>query len=244
MPSAAPESPEKAARRAEALRQYRILDTPPEELFDDLTLLASTICSTPIALISLVATDRQWFKSKVGIDVDGTSLENSFCKHELDQTEFLVVPDAKKDERFAENPLVTNDPSIRFYAGARLIGIEGVPIGRLCTVDHVPRELSEAQLTALGALARQVMALMELRRVAALLHDALDEKQAAVAEVKRLQGLLPICCYCKKVRDDTDYWHTVEKYISDHAEVRFSHGVCPDCEERAMRDMGLLPKES
>ena len=236
------ENPEAAARRVEALRQYRILDTPAEAAFDDLTILASTICGTPMATITLLDADRQWFKSKLGIEGTETPLEPAFCRYELDQPAMLVVPDAKQDERFAENPFVTGDPNIRFYAGARLVSIEGIPIGRICAIDRVPRQLTEAQRNALEALARQTMALMEARRVAALLNEALDEKMVAVAAVKELQGLLPICCYCKKVRDDEDYWHHVEQYISAHAEVRFSHGICPDCEERAMRDMGLSPK--
>jgi len=239
------ESSEAIARRAEALRQYRILDTPAEAIFDDLTLLASTICDTPMASLTFIDDEckRQWFKSTVGLEGGETALEPSFCRHDLDHEDMLVVTDAENDTRFSSNPFVTGTPGIRFYAGARLVSIEGVPIGRLCTIDRVPRELTEPQRDALNALARQVMALMEARRIAWLLHEALAEKEVAVAAVKTLQGLLPICCYCKKVRDDSAYWHTVEEYISAHAEVRFSHGICPDCKDRALRDMGLVPKE-
>lgn len=208
--------------RLEALRQYQILDTPPEQAYDDFTLLASYICGVPIALISLVDVDRQWFKSKVGLAVNETARDISFCGHTILGHETLVVNDALCDERFVNNPLVTADPRIRFYAGAPLITPEGYALGSLCVIDRQPRELSEVQKTALEALARQVVAQLELRRVSANLAVALEK-------IKLMEGLIPICSYCKGIRDDQGYWSTVEKFIKQHSSVEFTHGICNQC---------------
>lgn len=137
--------PDNEAARLEALRQYKILDTAPEEAFDDLTALSAHICEAPIALITLVDTDQQWFKSKVGLTVAETSLDDSFCAHVTLQPDLFTVRDALKDECFADNPLMTSEPCIRFYAGAPLVTSEGYALGTLCVVDHVPRELSSEQ---------------------------------------------------------------------------------------------------
>jgi GAF domain-containing protein len=162
--------------RIVALDKYAILDTDPEPPFDDLTLLASFVCNTPIALISLVDEDRQWFKSRVGINASETSRDIAFCSTAILQSDVFVVPDALADERFRDNPLVTSDPHVRFYAGAPLINEDGYALGTLCVVDRAPRELAPDQREALKALSRLVLAQLEFRRNLILLKEALTDR--------------------------------------------------------------------
>jgi two-component system NtrC family sensor kinase len=165
--------------RLRALRAYKILDTKPEELFDELTQLAALICGVPISLISLLDTDRQWFKSRFGLDLQETPRAQAFCTHAIMQPEMFVVPDAAKDERFAQNPLVTGDPHIRFYAGAPLATRDGHLLGTLCVIDRQPHTLTDAQKKALEILSNLVVANIELRHDLQELKDALAVREAA-----------------------------------------------------------------
>jgi anti-sigma regulatory factor (Ser/Thr protein kinase) len=183
--------------RLAALRSYRILDTEPEQPFDDLALLASEICGTPIALISLVDADRQWFKARKGFTATQTSRAMSFCSHAIEQRDLFVIHDAREDERFRHNPLVTGAPLVRFYAGAPLLTPEGHALGTLCVIDHVPRTLTPAQYEALDALRRQVEAQLELRRNLHELKAALAARDRAEADVTRLGSLIPYCSTCQ-----------------------------------------------
>ena len=149
--------------RLAALHRYRILDTDYEQAFDDLTYLASYICETPIATITLVDEKRQWFKSHIGVEKRESSREIAFCSYAILENELFVVEDAREDPRFSENILVTRDPKIRFYAGAQLLSDDGFPLGTLCVIDKKPRQLTGQQEKALWALTRQVQAQMELR---------------------------------------------------------------------------------
>jgi len=165
-----PTPPDNEKQRLEALESYQIMDSLPEEDFDELTKMASQICGTPIALITLVDNSRQWFKSKLGIDVQQTPRAHAFCAHTIiDPSGVMVVSNAKEDQRFAENPLVTGDPNIAFYAGISLLTPEGMPMGSLCVIDTIPRTLDEQQLWSLKVLGKQVIAQMELRKKLLLL---------------------------------------------------------------------------
>jgi GAF domain-containing protein len=179
--------PKNENKRLRVLWQYDILDTVPEEVFDDLTDLAARICGAPIALISLVDENRQWFKSKQGLTAVETSRDVSLCSHAILQRELFIIPDASKDPRFARNRLVVSDPKIRFYAGAPLITPDGHALGTLCVIDQVPRELTEDQKQALRLLARHVMVQLELRRHAkelARMHQDREELECSLRETK------------------------------------------------------------
>jgi diguanylate cyclase (GGDEF)-like protein len=158
--------PKNEALRLSVLHRYGILDTLAERSYDDIALLASHICETPIAVISLVDSDRQWFKSKVGLDINETPRDEAFCAHAILQPgNTLVVTDALEDVRFSDNPLVVGSDGVRFYAGSPLVSPTGEALGTVCVIDRKPRQLSEQQLAALQALSRQVIALLEMRRL-------------------------------------------------------------------------------
>jgi PAS domain S-box-containing protein len=181
-----PPLPTNETARLEALRRYDILDTVPEQEFDDLTSLAALICEAPIALVSFVDAKRQWFKSKIGVEASETPRDISFCAHAILTPELLVVPDALADERFRLNPLVVSEPKIRFYAGAPLVTHDGHALGTICVLDRVPRNLGQPEREALSALARLAVAELELRRSVSDLSKATQERRRAEQEIDQL----------------------------------------------------------
>jgi len=184
-----PPLPENEAARLEALRRYAILDTFPEQEFDDLARLAALVCGTPIALVSFVDANRQWFKARVGLDLPETPRDVSFCGHAILKPDLLVIPDALEDERFRLNPLVTGEPKIRFYAGAPLLAQDGHALGTICVLDRVPRDLNGAQREALKSLSRLAVAELELRRSVSDLSYAIRERRRAEKEIDQLFNL-------------------------------------------------------
>ncbi len=179
--------------RIDALKTYGILDSLPEKDYDDITQLASEICGTSVSLISLIDDKRQWFKSAHGIDVKETPRDFAFCTHAiLNPNEVFIVPDSRKDSRFADNPLVKEDPHVVFYAGVPLVNKDGFPLGSLCVVDNTTKELSESQLNALKSLAKQVVTLLELRKAnktlqtfKSLVEERNTELEAIVQTIKK-----------------------------------------------------------
>lgn len=166
-----PHIPANEQERLSALYEIGILDTMPEEDFDHITMIASELCQAPMSLVSIIDKERQWFKSAVGVNVTETPRELSFCAHAiLNPDELFVVPDSRKDERFHDNPYVTGEPHVAFYAGVPLVTESGHALGTLCVLDKKPKELSDHQKRSLRALANQAAALLELRRKSALLN--------------------------------------------------------------------------
>ena len=183
MPAAAPH-PDEAARLAK-LRSYDILDTDREPGFNDIARLAAQICDTPIAAISLIDRERQWFKAAVGMPVDETTRDLAFCAHTILQHEVLQVRDASVDARFADHPMVLDEPRIRFYAGAPIVTQDGHPLGAVCVIDRVQKTLSDEQRKALEALARLTMMLFELRHKARHSEELNRKLNSELAELRR-----------------------------------------------------------
>ncbi len=210
---------DKESHRLHTLQLYRILDTETERTFDNLAKLASSICEAPISVVSFVDDKRQWFKAKVGLSISETPKDQAFCAHAIQGDQVMIVEDATLDERFANNPLVIDEPRIRFYAGAPLIVADGERLGTLCVIDRKPRELTEMQLEALTVLRDSVVAQLELRKAA-------DDFIA-------LQSLLPICAWCRSVRTEGpggEQWMPLYEYMSGQKTV--THGICPGCRVR------------
>lgn len=185
-----PDIPENEADRLRSLRSYSILDSLPESDYDNITKLASQICKTPISLISLVDENRQWFKSRQGLDASETPRNDAFCAHAINKpNEVLVVNDAREDKRFIGNPLVDNKPPVIFYAGVPLTTDKGHSLGTLCVIDHKPNSLTKEQLEALESLSNQVMRLFELRKKASDLQESLDALNAKNSQLDRFASV-------------------------------------------------------
>ncbi len=202
-------------RRLATLDLYELLDTEAEASFDRLVILAALVCETPISLVSLLDADRQWFKARVGLEATETPIEHAFCLHAVQQDDIFVVNDASQDARFRDNPLVTSSPNIRFYAGAPLRMANGENVGTLCVIDRLPADLDDTQREALSTIRDSVVGLMELKRSA--------------AELERISSLLPLCAWCKSVKQEDDQWLSLQDYVERHPDV--THGICPTCSD-------------
>jgi GAF domain-containing protein len=209
------------ALRLKALRSYAVLDSEPDAAFDDITRLAASICGTTISLVSFVDEDRQWFLSRHGTELRQTDRCLAFCAHAIFEEELFEVPDARADSRFADNPLVTEDPKIRFYAGALLTSPDGQNLGTLCVIDSAPRTLTDDQRASLLALARQVSRLLDglvVRRQLA----------SALAALDAFDRQLPVCVVCDGLtfKDKT---MTLRTFVESHTPARFHPTVCAQC---------------
>ncbi len=186
-----PEIPKLEKERLVELNAYDILDTLPEEDYDDLTSIAAEICDTNISLVSLIDEQRQWFKSKHGLGADETPREYAFCAHAINNPkELFMVSDARKDERFHDNPLVVKDPHVTFYAGVPLVNEKGFALGTLCVIDDKPKTLSESQQKALKALGKQIMNILELRRKRMELELSVKSLELSNEELDRFASMV------------------------------------------------------
>ena len=225
-----PDIPINESERLKALSEYRILGTKPEENYDDITKIASLTCGTPIALLSLVDSDRQWFKAKVGIDAQETVRDWSFCAHAIHSSEPLIVEDALQDERFFDNPLVKGEPKIRLYAGFPLQNEENLRIGTLCVIDREPHGLTDIQLNVMESLSRQAVAFLELRKRSI----KLIESYCSLVDDG---SIISTCSYCRKAKDTDGHWLHLDRYLSKRTNLNFSHGICDLCIEEHFPDV-------
>lgn len=212
--------PDNEAQRLQTLRLYEILDSEPEPVFDDITTASAQIFGTPICLITLVDEGRQWFKSSYGLDVEQTDRDVAFCAHAILDDETFVVEDAQFDHRFSDNPLVTGEPGIRFYAGAPLAVAGNSRLGTLCVIDSTPRSIDPERLKILEVLRDAVVANLELRRLA----------RRPTAE----REMLSLCAWCTRVRDTrAQDWVYPDEFLQRHNDV--SHSICESCRDKMMK---------
>jgi GAF domain-containing protein len=205
--------------RLQELRLHRLLDTEAEAGFDSITALARRLLEVPIAAISLVDANRQWFKSRSGLDVESTPRDVAFCAHAILGSDLLVIPDAHEDSRFCNNPLVLGEPFVRFYAGAPIRMQGGLNLGTICIIDRRPRQLDAAQLDSLRLLQTLTQNLIDMRR--------------ARMDLEALRSMLPICSWCRSVQGESGEWIPLQDYISQSVSV--THSMCPPCHDREMR---------
>ena len=221
---------EEEEKRLKALAEYRILGTKPESCYDDITKIAALSCEVPISLMTLVDRNKQWFKSKVGLEISETKRDWSFCTHAIKEKSPLIIHDAFQDERFINNPLVTGDPKIRFYAGFPLRTLDGNKLGTLCVIDRKPGNLSPNQYQIMELLSKQIVSFLDLRKKSLNLLEALSN-------LHKQEGILSVCSYCREVKNNNGDWMHLEKYLSKISDIRFSHGVCDVCMEKHFPDV-------
>ncbi|MGI2905045.1 hybrid sensor histidine kinase/response regulator [Tolypothrix sp. VBCCA 56010] len=232
------------ARRLEALHQYQILDTPPEEVFDDLVFLAAQICGTAIALINFTDNKRHWFKAKVGLDVQQMPRDIGFCPFCIEQGETLVIPDTLADERYASDPVVTSEPYVRFYVGVPLITPGGEVIGTVCIVDSQPRQINDEQLEALKTISRLIVRQLESRRnLTELASIKTDYKQAKEALHESESTLVSFFDSAPMMMGTVELRYDDIKHISDNAASAKFFGVTPEAiKNRFASNMGVPQK--
>ncbi len=203
------------SRRLEVLRSFEILDTPPEDEFDSIVRAAAYIADVPIALISLVDESRQWFKAKIGLDESETPRDVAFCDHAIRQSRPMLVPDARKDLRFTENPLVTGALNLRFYAGIPLFSSEGAGLGTLCVLDHRPRILSDEQVELLKGLAQHVEQALNIRRMSRLQREQQRELERAHALLESIAQNAPAMLFVKEaVNLEHTFWNKAAEELT------------------------------
>ena len=218
MSQAAPFPPNETERLA-VLNRLNILDTEPDPVFDGIVMLAANLFDVPVSLVSLVDTDRQWFKARIGLDDQTTPRDIGFCAHTILGKDVLVVEDATRDTRFGDSPLVTGYPYVRFYAGAPLTIENGVNVGSLCIIDHEPRKIGDTEIECLRVLARSVVAQLRLNRLE--------------QEWQGMGTRIALCAWCHGVKTDADgveTWKPLHEYVAAIEPV--SHGICPQCANR------------
>jgi len=218
--------------RLAALDTYKILDTASEPEYDNIAQLAAKICNTRMSNVAFIDKDRKWYKAKFGTESEFAPRAISICSHTILGSEPLIINDTLEDPVFRNIGMVTKPPHVRFYAGFPLININGFALGTLCVIDTEPKELDETQLSTLKVLTNHLTTLLELRRDSARLRIALKEKSDAFEKINQLTGILPICSYCKSIRDDDEYWHQVDEFLATHTDASFTHGCCPSCLEK------------
>lgn len=221
--------------RLAALRATGLLNPDPKPTLQRLTRLASRFIGAPVSLVSLVHGDRQVFAAEVGVaepwkSRGGTPLSYSFCQHVVTSGEALIVPNTRLDPRVSENPAI-DELGVEAYAGVPLQTSEGHRLGSFCVIDDHPRAWTDDELEVLHDLAAAAMTEIELRATATALDDAL-------ASVRTLKGLIPVCSWCSKIRDDEGFWNGLVKYMARHTGVQVSHGICPSCEQRLETEVG------
>ncbi|MBW4448255.1 MAG: PAS domain S-box protein [Spirirestis rafaelensis WJT71-NPBG6] len=232
------------ARRLDALRQYQILDTPPEEVFDDLAFLAAQICGTAIAVINLIDSNRHWFKAKVGLDVQQMPREIGFCPFCIEKGHALIIPDTLADERYASDPVVTSEPYVRFYAGVPLITPSGEAIGTVCIVDQKPRQITLEQLEALKALSRAIIRQLEIRRdLAELASIKTDYKKAKEALCQSESTLHSFFDSAPMMMGTVELRYDDIRHISGNAASAKFFGLTPEAmKNRFASNMGVPQK--
>ena len=205
-----------------AIHSHDAQDADAERNFDDFTLLASRICDVPIALISVTDGGGQCVESYIGLDISDTPRTLAYCDDAIIDNQVTIVSDVQEDQRFTANALIRTNPAIRFYAGVPLRTPDGMILGTLCAIDTKPRELSNRQIEALEALARQIANQLLLQRTNGELAEVLKRS-------RKLEGLIPVCSSCRKVRKEDGHWTSLEEYLVDETDIDITHGICPVC---------------